>query len=165
MSDKLKLGQVIKEEQHRDAIHVAVVPIEADEPLYPGTHVGLVDGKASKKAKHIGVIDPFLKELVQEGEMVWLFLYPGSIVSLRHEWLHPAFDEGVVDEKAESEKWLREFCDFNTGIDYDEMVEKFQIDSYVVQSGSSSAEITDEFRKHFKIVTGVECKGFFSCSC
>lgn len=168
MSEKLGLGKLITSEQHRDAIHVAVVPIEAGMILYPGHHVGVEDGKASVNLKHIGVVDPFLKDIVQEGEKFWLFLYPGSITSLRHEWLHPAFDN-VTDPKSESEKWLRKFCEDNPEMDYDEMISELQKeDGYIVQNGSESARdigITEEFRRHFKNVTGVEPKGFFSCSC
>lgn len=169
MSDKLKLGHIITSDQHRDAIHVAVVPIEAETILYPGNHVGVLDGKAGKSHKHIGVVDPFLKDIVQEGERFWLFLYPGSITSLRHEWLHPAFDKDALKdtEKEESEQWLRKFCidnptDSGNPIDYDFMIEHLK-DDIEIEHGFNAPEITDEFKKHFNIVTGSEVKGYFSC--
>ena len=40
------LGTIIGGGQGRDAIHLAVEPIEAAIDLYPGQDVGLVDGKA-----------------------------------------------------------------------------------------------------------------------
>lgn len=37
-----KLGQLVTGEAYRDAVHVAVAPVEAAEPLHPGDHVRLV---------------------------------------------------------------------------------------------------------------------------
>lgn len=75
----------------RDAIHVAVAPVEAAEDLLPGQHVGLVAGRASAEAESIGVVDPFLTSPVLKGQRFWLFLYPNTVTSLRHVWTHPAF--------------------------------------------------------------------------
>lgn len=169
MSEKLGLGKLITSEQHRDAIHVAVMPMEAGAALYPGVHVGVENGIARQSGELIGVVDPFLKELVQEGEKFWLFLYPGSIKSLRHEWLHPAFDGDACRDilKEDSERWLRKFCiehptDRGDSIDYDAMIEKLK-DEDGLEHGFNAPEITSEFEKHFKIVTGSEVKGYFTC--
>lgn len=105
MSD-LKLGQIIVGAASRDAVHMAVAPVVAWETLKPGQHVGLLAGNATPAGlPHIGIVDPFLKEPVKEGEKFWLFLYMGSIGGLRHEWTHPAFVEAVKmsDEEDDSE--------------------------------------------------------------
>lgn len=84
----LKLGEKINEPQERDAIHIAVLPVRVVNDCIPGQHVvGFVfDDYVSPAAKkHIGVIDPFLKETALYGEKVWLFLYPNTITSLRHD--------------------------------------------------------------------------------
>lgn len=92
MKDTIKLGSLITDKQHRDAIHIAVVPIVAGQDLEPGAHVGLSEsGQAIYGLDSIGVIDPFLTERVAKGQTCWLLLYPGTITSLRHNWTHPAF--------------------------------------------------------------------------
>ncbi len=88
------LGNLIDETASRDAIHLAVEPIMADHSLFPGIHVGITDeGKASRYVSpHVGIVDPFLKEMVRKDERFWLIVYPRQITSLRHVWTHPAFD-------------------------------------------------------------------------
>lgn len=100
---QLGLGRTIAHAEPvvRDAIHIAVVPVYASEHLAPGTKVRLagrqVDDvhivEASNSRPYVGVIDPFLQRPARKGEKCWLFLNPGSIRSLRHEWSHPAFDK------------------------------------------------------------------------
>ena len=94
MKDIPDVGKIIENRSlaRRDAIHVAVAPVEAGEDLLPGTHVGVVGGVCSASAEDkIGIVDPFLAKSVKSGESFWLFLYPNTITSLRHVWTHPAF--------------------------------------------------------------------------
>jgi hypothetical protein len=91
-----QLGQLIADgDRRRDAIHIAVAPVTAAEPLTPGQHVGLVkEGNLELVGpceKNIGIVDPFLTAVVEPGQRFWMFLYPGTIVSLRHVWTHPVF--------------------------------------------------------------------------
>jgi hypothetical protein len=97
----LGLGQIINKHQERDAIHIAVVPVMADEMLRPGQKVVATNymgdgGRIVRKLTgeehniHIGVIDPFLTVPVLRGQRCWLYLNPGSITSLRHDWTHPS---------------------------------------------------------------------------
>lgn len=92
------LGYVHKQEEHRDAIHLAVEQVEAGENLKPGDHIGFGDdGKVYKNrrktAKTLGIVDPFLTETVISGEKFWLVVYPRQVTSLRHVWAHPDFPE------------------------------------------------------------------------
>lgn len=110
------LGTIISENEKRDAIHLAVIPMVAEHRMVPGAHVGIVEGKASAyTAKRIGIVDPFLTQDVMEGERFWLVIYPRKITSLRHVWTHPDIDEETVPvkvvhaDKATSEQWLRNF--------------------------------------------------------
>lgn len=96
MNETPQLGQFLEPHEHRrDAIHIAIAPITAAEMLTPGQHVGLVQAGntelAGPCAQPIGIVDPFLPTAVAPGQRCWLFLYPGSIVGLRHVWSHPAF--------------------------------------------------------------------------
>lgn len=125
MSEKLGLGQIITTEQHKDAIHVAVVPVTAAQIMEPGTHFGIRYGKAvpmRDKSERVGVVDPFLLEPVMSGQQFWGFLYPGSITSLRHAWTHPAFPDELpapaVTGKSEAEVWMRAWAVEHMGYDY-----------------------------------------------
>jgi hypothetical protein len=106
------IGKLLTPQARRDAIHIAVAPVVAFDYLKPGQPVGLVEGKATSANKKVGVVDPFLTEVVKPGQRFFLFLFPNTITGLRHEWTHPDWD----GEKVASEKWLREFakdnCDF-----------------------------------------------------
>ncbi len=96
------IGQLITGEAARDAIHVAVAPVVAGEDLNPGVRVGLhSDGKVYKECRvgYIGAVDPYLPEMVREGERFWLFLKPGSVTSLRHVWTHPSFTVKIPERK------------------------------------------------------------------
>lgn len=66
--DTLRIGKIIHHPQHRDAIHMAIAPMVAEEQLSPGQHVGIKDGKATMCAKHIGIVDPFLREAAKAEE-------------------------------------------------------------------------------------------------
>lgn len=108
MSDqsKLGLGQIITTEQTRDAIHCAVAPVTAGMRLQPGSHV-LIDGGVAMQtnANGIGVVDPFLKIPVMEGQKFWLFLYPNTITALSHIWSHPDFPDEPKDVADEEEEY------------------------------------------------------------
>lgn len=112
------LGSIIGPDEGRDAIHLAVEPVQAGDHLWRGAHVALgLDGKAyrSKKEEGVGIVDPFLDEGPEEGQWFWLVVYPRQITSLRHVWEHPAFPKPgeppalPADPKEAAEQWLRDF--------------------------------------------------------
>lgn len=170
------LGQIIDETQKRDAIHLAVEPIEALERLYPGQDVGVVAGKATAAtAQCVGIVDPFLKRPVQPGERFWLVVYPRQIHSLRHVWTHPAFaDEPAHTSRAKeaSERWLRDFVDqADCSAMYEEVMAaaaRADNNDYLLVYGDASGAIPPEFWDHVEVVTGQRCPfrpTFFSCTC
>ncbi len=182
------LGFIITEGS-RDAIHIAVEPVEAGERLLPGQHIGFVDGKASQKAaKLLGIVDPFIQGFIMPGEKFWMLIYPRSITSLRHVWAHPEFDVApvltmVAQDKAASEKWLRDWCDNNDCPSYDtimaallgigigtdnEISYEIDHDYFTFRNTDSHASIPQEFWDHVEIVTGKKqiCRpAYFSCAC
>ncbi len=177
--NRVPLGKLIHSEQTRDAIHIAVAPVTAGCRLSPGDHVGMMDGEAHRHVEPIGVVDPFLAVTVARGERFWLLLYPYTITSLRHEWVHPAFGAEPVPmahEVAGSERWLRSFA-AEWGMDYDGMI----VDvvngcpiTAIDRSIHSWDEISDggtAFWRHIEIVTGHKFDAhhreevYFSCSC
>lgn len=91
--DQLGLGKLITSPQQRDAVHVAVLPATAGETLNQGERVRVECGTAfSDLHQGVGIVDPFLNQTVQPGQQFWVWLTPGSIQSLRHDWSHPTLD-------------------------------------------------------------------------
>jgi hypothetical protein len=183
MANEPKIGQLLTSHlADRDAIHIAVAPVIAAEELRPGQHVGFVkDGDTTVVGPNanslIGIIDPYLDEIVHPGAACWLFLYPQTITSLRHNWTHPAFGEKkpVISS---SERWLRDFAD-EVDADYDEMMHvasthctgnKDRWPDYLIDGGKWEGTSTpEEFWTHFTAVTGKTPTdgptGIFSCGC
>lgn len=98
--NETKLGVLLSEHEYRkDAVHVALVPVTAGEDLEPGQRVKLLNddpirpivGFAYDDEDAVGVIDPFLKGIINKGNRCYLCLAPGTVTSLRHVWTHPAF--------------------------------------------------------------------------
>lgn len=82
MSDHTKLiGTVLDNTPGRDAVHIALSPMVATRQMQPGERLAN------------GIVDPFLTQPVPAGKWFFLFLYPGTVTSLRHVWTHPAFAE------------------------------------------------------------------------
>ena len=105
---------------------------------------------------------------------MWLFLYPNTITSLRHEWIHPAFNGPQAPEMSESERWIRNFAD-SVPLAYqtvmDGAAKYVRSGEYLCFGGLLEGEwVPDEFWPHYENVTGkkVEEKdrgSFFTCSC
>lgn len=181
MSDpQTKLGQLIEEGAQRDAIHIAVAPVIAATKLQPGDHIGFVASNqemVGPSASPIGIVDPFLKGAVQEGERFWMFLYPNTITSLKHVWTHPAFSALTpVDPKAASEAWLRAFIAGADCPGYETVIaaaidggdQSWNSDYLHFDGRDAHGEIPPEFWDHVEIVTGSKISqrpSYFSCSC
>lgn len=173
MSEQLKLGKIITGPAERDAIHIAVVPAIAGEFLERGKWVSLSGRQSVAMAdKHtgIGIVDPFLdEESVLEGQKFWLYLIPGTITSLRHDWTHPA-----LEPKEPSVEWLIKWAD-GYGSSYTEVLDRakdyLEYGEYWNEGERFDGEwVPDEFWIHYQIVTGTivpeDMRGsFFSCSC
>lgn len=181
------LGNII-EGGGRDAIHLAVEPVIAGQTLYPGANVGLKNGVAYSNLdkahpqhveKHLGIVDPFLKEPVKPGEMFWLVVYPRQITSLRHVWSHPDFpseeDTEISKRVADkllggSEEWIRNYAS-ELGFTYSRLMEaarEYQDTGDYLHLGQREEDLDDKFWGHYENVTGkkIESKGsFFSCAC
>ncbi len=193
MNGDIGIGRIITEERHRDAIHIAVAPMEALVQLKPAEYVAVHEGKATSAGigTPVGIVDPFLAHVVLPGQMFYVFLFPGSITSLRHEWVHPAFEEAPssvkppMSEKIASEKWLREYAkqvnpymvDGTDGNSDDEAYQTLMDDlandriTYHGVDMHSRGDLIDaeELRHHAEIVLGrrVDYDNFeyFSCTC
>jgi hypothetical protein len=190
MNGDIGIGKLIDQERGRDAIHIAVAPITAGEELSPGQHV-CIDARSNEKGRlekkafasaHpsslIGIVDPFLKQNVQRGEKFYLFLYPGTITSLRHEWVHPAFgDRKEYDHQMRNKGWIEDFAQ-GLGLTYDAVMEAaatyIATGDYYTFQGVDTPGIaythSKEFWNHYEIVTGKKVpedkkESFFTCTC
>lgn len=177
-----KLGQLCTGDEERDAVHVAVVPMEAAGPLAPGSHVN-ERGALVAPGTGIGIVDPFLKDRVKRGQKFWLFLYPGTVISLRHHYRHPVLDhEEIRRETIEklahpSKKRLEEIAE-ELGISYDELMSGMETylrtGEPVVTDGwkMMNPEPPEDFWEHYELVTGKKVPAskkdkdaVFSCAC
>lgn len=168
----------IPDDSGRDAIHLAVEPVVAAEKMLPGDHVGLLsDGRASRRAsKFVGIVDPFIRDTVQEGQHFWLVLYPRTITSLRHVWSHPDFPEDSATMKAQidAEQWLRNFGN-SLGLEFSELLDAardyIKHGEYLNHGPRFEGEyVPDEFWDHYEVFTGEKVDhddrgSFFSCAC
>lgn len=180
MRADVQLGKYREGKEQRDAIHIAVAPVECGESLRPGQPVkflkpGVIVGSTHDES--IGIVDPFLKGTVFPSTKVWLCMNPYTITSLRHEWTHPAFETPQV----ESEKWLREFAS-DVGVNFDRLMatasycnaqEKDDWNWDYITLNYDTPDIVynrcEEFWKHYGIYTGEQVRDnertFIGCSC
>lgn len=185
MSGDIGIGKLIDQERGRDAIHVAVAPVVAAYPLLVGSHVCILpDGKAGYGSGSIGIVDPFLSTAPKAGDRFYLFLYPGSITSLRHEWVHSAFQDAVPvkeqprPDKAFAESWLRQYAArVNKHYEPERAYHTLLTDlgqgtiTYHGTEMHSRSELLDgeELRRYAEVVLGKSIDfgnfEYFSCSC
>lgn len=185
MAHDITLGQIQDGTQKRDAIHIAVAPVLAYERLRPGQDIGFVNDDhqlVGTDAKHIGIVDPFLKHAVQPGQHFWMFLYPNTITSLRHDWTHPDFADQVEEapkqltpqDVALAKAWVTQFAS-SLGMSYDDLM--YAADCWV-DSGDYSYDNSESYKgqdkrfpifwSHYTTITGVVAEypeSFFACSC
>lgn len=198
MSDQFKhtmldpqFGKLVPKDfpDERDAIHIATAAVYALENLNPGDHVGLISERADAMGKSeiapLGIVDPFLTTPVKEGERFWVFLYPGSIRSLRHNWSHAAFDNraALVNALRESpnRKRMQAFAnslqddDDGNPVTVEELIKRAKL--YIAcgedwcEGGRFEGDyIYRDFWTDFEVLTGISVPSdkrynFFSCSC
>ncbi len=186
MSELVKVGRLIDGPAFRDAIHVAIAPVIAGEYLSPGELVGLVNNdpeKVGSNEPHIGIVDPYLTEDVRLGQRFYVFLFPNTVTSLRHQWAHPAFPEVetvVVEKPVDSDPsvaYLRQMAE-DCGISYARLMQAATLwlsDEEYTHMGTNEDykdafwDHREEFWRHYENVTKTTVSdkngSFFSCSC
>lgn len=175
------LGKLITTDKGRDAVHIAIAPVTAAEKLFPGQGICLLPGSATHvRPAEIdawdGIVDPFLPAPVFPDQRFWMWMRPGSITSLRHEWTHPAFAGAAPPQKEVSEKWIRDLADahdvtYRAVMDHARMQASGSDFPYLIGGDAMEGATTPaEFWDHYENVTGEKVpverrENFFSCSC
>jgi hypothetical protein len=186
------LGTVLRGDELRDAVHLAVVPITnaGSYILHPGQHV---NAKGEPAEPFVGIVDPFLPFRVYPNQTFWLVLYPRTITSLKHVWTHPAFPDAETFERATdgfiadgpisedqlspeeqkrlSEEYLKDRAD-GLGISYGELLRALEVaNPYGVCIGEElegDVRIEPELKEHAERVLGrklPDLGDYFRCAC
>lgn len=177
----------------KDAIHLAVLPVVAARDLMPGDRIGLVRGKATTTtSKTTGIVDPFIRSYVKEGDLFWMILDPRTITSLRHVWEHPDFpeeekktvEEPIIEEmdpvKKAAHDWIDNFAG-DLGMSFDELMGAADLwvttdngkwgGEYTYDNSETYKDHWDkfgEFWEHYQTLTDktpMSKDSFFTCSC
>lgn len=166
--EHLRIGNLITSPQQRDAIHIAIAPVEAVHEFRPGQLVTIKDDKAYScltPANATGIVDPFLRTLILPGSKFWIFMFPGSIQSLRHEWTHPAFKNPTLftAEIQTSKDWLINFA-IQESTDLEDLLRAAE-EGWT--ANGNGINVPDEFWLHYFLYTGRQGdkREYFSCSC
>jgi hypothetical protein len=181
-----RLGRIITGEADRDAVHIAVVPLIAHTTLKPGEHIavstadkGVAQTPGTPMATDpVGIVDPFLRADVKPNQQFFAYLYPGTVISLRHHYRHPVLDaEEIRRETIEmltgaSRKFITE-CAEEINLTYPEIMQHaeqwLRTGEEVNWDPSMQGGFSyDEFWKHYEIVTGTTVPatgkaGFYTC--
>lgn len=192
MSGDIGIGRLIGAAMPaRDAVHIAVAPVTLAQNMAPGDNVKLREGSQTTvvlcdQNERIGVIDPFLTQQdLPAGTRCWLFLVPGSITSLRHDWSHTAFKDApapaklsAFTEKEKAEAEIARFaniCDQTVSRIMNAADTWVEYEEYTYDNSESYKEATNEdwsrFWAAWSVVTGRKVpkrqygNNFFTCSC
>lgn len=192
MSDA-KVGVLIEGFAYRDAIHIAIAPVEAYDAITPGGQIKLKEGSTTLavRCSHgvegngvLGIADPFLTTTIKKGQKFWMFLLPQTITGMRHQWMHPAFPFEVEEDKKsnpvesmqkkKSIKWMEGLADL-LQVSVNDLVNAGDL---YLQNGEhwcegdkfDGVDLPDEYWKHYEIIRDVvvpdeQKQSFFSCSC
>lgn len=182
-----RLGKLIiepGEQNQRDAVHIAVVPVQASDSFDPGEHVGVCDKgeHATKTGPYVGIVDPFLRKRIMAGDTFWLFLYQGQVTTLRHEWTHPAFPNinraPVAPSISDERKRLAEFrmrqlaegqCGWTLANLLEHAKEAVETGGSIFMGDNEGVTAYPEFLEDIGVLTGISIEGkeapWFSCSC
>ncbi len=167
------IGTLLEGLQERDAIHIAIAPVIAGHNLlYPGNRIGFIkdDNRTvgATASKKIGIVDPFLIEPLKTGEQFWMFLFPNTITSLKHNWTHPDFSLNA-DKKESSKQWITNWA-AGYGMDYDYAMKCGDNEDFFLGEVYND-QIPSEFWIHYEILTGRKVsentrnRTYFHCAC
>jgi len=176
-----KLGHLITEpgeQNQRDAVHIAVVPVTASFRIRPGERVSVTHGAASdtpyaspSDVNAVGIADPFLTAPIEKGQTFWLFLFQGSVNTLRHEWTHDAFPSvshapgapAITDERKRlAEFRMRQLAEDQCGWTLANLLEHakdaVEGDGSIFMGDNEGVTAYPEFLEDIAVLTGIDIK-------
>lgn len=198
------LGLVHTVPANRDAVHVACYQVELAETWNINNPAQMLminkEGFAvptNDREKALGILDPFIQDVydLNNGDKVWLILFPGMIRSLSHYWEHEAFpaapveksfadfkaeqiaevEKTIAPDKLESYHYLSNIAD-DLEISLEELLSEADSkvrDPHHYYTGGAEAEgycLGRTFWSHYQAYTGTVVPennqdNFISCSC
>lgn len=169
------IGRLVRDDQQRDAIHVAVAPMKARVSMQPGQRVDVAGDEAfPTDGRGVGIVDPFLGGAVPTGARCFIFLHPNTVTGMRHQWAHPAFANNDDERKTAAQGWMDQYAE-SLGSHSSELIERAQDylkhGEYWSEGARFDGEyLPDDFWKHYQTITGETVSenaqsSFFSCSC
>lgn len=178
-----RLGQLITKHVGRDAIHIAIAPVQAGHYLQPGERIKINELKQAIPAEdweYTGIVDPWLDTDVNAGQWFWVLLNPNTITALRHYWTHPDFpDLRNNEEKQNALEWMNIFAEemgnnsYGSSMTVEDLLQaadNFLATGEYTSWGYDTEYITDEFWVNYEIIRGLTVDpgnrtGFFQCDC
>ena len=190
-----KLGTFLNGTEQRDAVHIAIAPVVADTELKPGQHIGFVEknnfelvGPLSPPSQYptIGIVDPLLSGVIHKGQRFWMWMYPNTVTSLRHDWEHPSFPKQSIKPMKPSQEeialatqqlikdgsieWMQDWANEHMSLNYyddgNEHLSKEESYKKAIEAGHTNCVgpyeeakeyIDNEWWDHWENITG--CKG------
>jgi hypothetical protein len=124
INKQITLGRKPEEVGVKDAIHVAIVSCRAGEYLTSSEKVTLNEHREAVApqggAKHIGIVDPFLKGSLAKGDTFWMVMIPKQDQVVRHVWEH-ALDFSAPERAIQECEYLAPYAK-QLGITYSELM-------------------------------------------
>lgn len=177
------IGKILTGDERRDAVHIAIAPIEAAVAIKAGDHVSVTDGKASPcepAVESVGIADPYLLRTIKPGERFWLFLHPYSVTSIRHEWTHPSLpDQAPMSASRVVAERVAAMCGktyealMDDSRQFSDSTKNSTWPDYIMDNSERYKDVSAEdwvlFWQHFTEITGEVVKEHdsapYSCSC
>ena len=135
INKKILLGKVPQELGQKDAVHVAIVSVRAEQAIRPGQKCILNKDREAVPCdnKSIGIADPFLKKNISRGENFLLILNPDAVDNVQHTWEHPV-DFTPPNNPPKMNYFLEEEAK-NWGVTYQQLMDACK---YCVENDSSA---------------------------
>jgi len=187
LMSSIDLTKKIGKDEHpvKDAIHVAILPVIVGPDLcvYPGRpakvssfneEAGLFE--LGEIGKNIGIINPFMGGRADSGDRIYIFLYPNTVTSLRHDWEFEGLEtiRKIGQPTLDGSKLYIENLAENLDMSYEDLMDAAEdfIDygNYCNVGINEDASLPDEFWAHYELISGRivpadKRYSFFSCSC
>lgn len=166
--------------ESRDAIHVAVVPVQAATLLQPGDRVRIDEnGRArlTRDAVIDGVVSPFMPHgLIKVDDWCWVMLRPGLVDDMKHVWACRSLDKFLAPPSSEESARRRAYAEDHLtrlsgklGISLNQTIEALSYGGCADTDLDWQGEIQEADWEAYESYTGwrrpENCNKYFRCAC